>query len=477
MTVANLTKISETTVGSGGTSSITFDVSSVTYDHLYLVMNGRVTSGAIIQVSFNSDTTAGNYEGAYLEWAGSGTVGGFDDQDRFIAIVPSSGARSGTFGGAQAWIFDYRNTTKYKTWIATMSDGITYTHAATNYWKSASAITTMTLTPTGGGNFVEHTKASLYGLLSRSQDTEKASGGIVSEDATYYYHAFPFTGTFQPTQNITADVLSIAGGGAGGGAYGGGGGAGGLVFTSSQSFSSASSYTVTVGAGGASAGIPSGGGGTAGTGQGGSGTNSNVTGGALSLTAAVGGGGGGRYFDSGSINTTRNGVDGGCGGGGGAGTSVDGTGGTGSQGNNGGQGRSYGDDSINSYRGGGGGGMGAVGGDAGANVGEGFGGRGGAGVNTYASWANATGTGELGYFAGGGAGGTSGVDGSSIWHPDGGIGGGAKSTTNDTAGGGGNGGLPATGGGGAGASSGGAGALSAGGNGGSGIVIIRYTKV
>jgi hypothetical protein len=68
-------------------------------------------------------------------------------------------------------------------------------------------------------------------------------------DGTYYYHMFPFTGTFTPTQSITADVLVIAGGGGGGGNWGGGGGAGGLLYFSSQSLT-ATGYTCTVGAGG-----------------------------------------------------------------------------------------------------------------------------------------------------------------------------------------------------------------------------------
>lgn len=474
MTIPNMTLIQKTTVGSGGTASIVFSSLTTSYDHLYLVINARSASaGQIIDVSFNSDTTSSNYQGCYIEGTGS-TPTGWDDQDRMIGMNTASSQRANSFGGSQAYIFDYRNTSKYKTWLGT-GNNPAYQEQFAGQWRSTSAITSITLTIQGGYNFAQDSVASLYGIKSSAQDTTKATGGIVSEDATYYYHTFPWTGTFTPTQSITADILCIAGGGAGGGAYGGGGGAGGLRYNASQSLT-ATSYTVTVGAGGASAGIPSGGGSTAGSGQGGSGGNSNVTGGALSLTAATGGGGGGRYFDSGSTNSTRDGVNGGCGGGGGAGTSVDGTGGTGSQGYNGGAGASYGDGGINSYRGGGGGGMGAIGGDAGVNVGEGYSGRGGAGINTYAQWANITGTGELGYYCGGGAGGASGVDNSTIWYGEGGIGGGAKSTANPTYGGGGQGGLHASGGGGAGASSGGGGAVSAGGNGGSGVVIIRYAK-
>jgi hypothetical protein len=56
----------------------------------------------------------------------------------------------------------------------------------------------------------------------------------------------------QPTSNIAnAEVLVVAGGGGGGGRVGGGGGAGGYRSFTGLSFTPASSYTVTIGTGGA----------------------------------------------------------------------------------------------------------------------------------------------------------------------------------------------------------------------------------
>ncbi len=75
-------------------------------------------------------------------------------------------------------------------------------------------------------------------------------GGIITEDSQYWYHTFGASGAFIPKQSLTCDILQIAGGGGGGFTRGGAGGAGGLLLHSAQSLT-ATSYNVTVGAGGA----------------------------------------------------------------------------------------------------------------------------------------------------------------------------------------------------------------------------------
>ena len=154
----------------------------------------------------------------------------------------------------------------------------------------------------------------------------------------------------------SADFLVIAGGGGGGGNigsnYGGGGGAGGYR-TSTQNINLGTTYTITVGDGGA---IYA------------SGSNSSISGSGLTTITSAGGGNGG--------NTVA--AAGGSGGGGSRGNS----GGAGntpstspSQGNNGGA-----SGGPNDYASGGGGGGGAVGGDGSSDSPGATGGAGGAGV-------------------------------------------------------------------------------------------------
>ena len=245
-----------------------------------------------------------------------------------------------------------------------------------------------------------------------------------------------------PPTSLQANVLVVAGGGGGGGIIGGGGGAGGVVYKTDQTLNAAS-YTIKVGNGG------TGGNGWNTSTQNGKPGNDSVFG---TYTTAKGGGGGVHHGG----NTTSTIKDGGSGGGGANGSP---TGGTSTQtdgyGNDGG-------DNGDGNRGAGGGGA----------TEEGFppegvyGGDGGAGL--YAGPYGET-YGENGYFAGGGGGGVR--NGSGRINGTGGIGGGGDGTiTNSRA----EDGKVHTGGGGGGGGYTGSSSAQIGGNGGSGIVAIRY---
>jgi hypothetical protein len=240
-----------------------------------------------------------------------------------------------------------------------------------------------------------------------------------------------------PTGVTQIEVLVVAGGGPGndsGGVGGGGGGAGGLIYNSAFAVTPGNSYTVTVGAGGVGATTKS--------------LGSNSIFGSLT---AIGGGVG-----AGTGSYTKNG---GSGGGSGAGSPYITAGtGTAGQGFDGGTviGTSAGT-TNGEFTGGGGGGAGSAGVNQGGGIGLNFSisgaptwyaGGGGGARNTWQgpSWGGGPGNGGLG---GGGAGG----DRTAV-----------STFPSPTAG------TASTGGGGGGSVNSGAGA-----NGGSGIVIIRYT--
>jgi hypothetical protein len=278
--------------------------------------------------------------------------------------------------------------------------------------------------------------------------TIRASDGINYSDRSFSYivkapviTSFTSVGNTSWTAPFSGNirVLVVAGGGGGGCQVGGGGGAGGLVHNTSFAVTSSQSYTVTVGAGG--------GGTTSTNSPGGSGGNS-----VFGSISAIGGSGGGSHGNNNGGLTT--GGSGG-GGGGGNGGSVTGANGTVGQGNAGGNGL------INTWAGGGGGGAGGPG-SAASSANDGTGGNGGAGLSNDI-------TGSTVYYAGGGGGCS---NGNTSVLSSGGVGGGAggwstsyrPGTVNATAN---------TGGGGGGvrdypSSNGPAG------NGGSGIVIVRY---
>ena len=200
------------------------------------------------------------------------------------------------------------------------------------------------------------------------------SGGSIQTYSGYRSHKFTSSGTWTNTFVSSADVLIVAGGGGGGADNSGGGGAGGMLVQTGVSVS-AQNYSISIGGGGTGAYESSGDGGPYAT----NGANSS----ALGYTAV----GGGRGGSAGGANANSGGS-----GGGGSGENANGTGGAGTSG----QGNAGGN--HNSGGGGGGGGKGAVG-QRGNIRGSTQGGLGGVGAqNNYETGSNQ-------YYAAGGNGG------------------------------------------------------------------------
>jgi hypothetical protein len=440
------------------TPSITFTSIPQGYTDLVLVCNiAQVASNNSLRIRYNSDTGS-NYSYTQLQGNGSTAVSG-RDINLTSGLVAETTANTSLELAVIAHIQNYSNTTTYKTSIGRGNRPNGLVDATVSLWRSTAAITTIALSMGSGfptNNFSSGSTFNLYGIANASiTNTDKATGGdSVTTDGTYWYHTFLSSGTFTPTEALTADYLVVAGGGAGGHWQnsGGGGGSGGLRCTigatggggsleSAVALTNGTAYTVTVGAGGA----------TAGSYQvaGAQGSNSSISGSALTTITSIGGGGGGSGFGNNNGDATT-------GGSGGGGWAIDGnmysnvgaaeTPNQGYAGGNGVISGSYG------FSGGGGGA-----GEAGNTDGQG---QGGDGVATSISGTSTT------YAGGGGggkddrAGGTPG-DGGDGGGGRGGGGSGNRSATNATA-------NTGSGGGGGGASG------TTVGLGGSGIVIVRY---
>lgn len=421
-------------------SSVTFSGISQAYTDLVLVVT-NVPSGSLgqdIKVNFNGDAST-NYSRTYLLGSGSAGSSGRSTSAAYWAPSGSYNNENIVFN-----FMNYSNTTTNKVFIGKTAAPGDYYAATVGLWRSTAAITSIVFT-LGGGSFGVGSTFNLYGIAASSVGA-KATGGIIYQDASYFYHVFSGNGTFTPTQSISADVLVVAGGG--GGAIGGGG-AGGVFYASSQSLT-ATGYTCTVGGPGTA-----GNGTSPGTG-GGNGTNSTFG----SLTAAVGGGGAGAEAGVAYPNAGASGGSGGSGNPGGSSTQTS-TGGTG-YGFAGATSNTY---TTPNYARGGGGGAGAVGNPSTSGSTPGGGGN---GISTYSSILAATGIGEnvngVYYIAGGGGGSTYNGTGTSA----GGYGGGGRGVVASSPG---VSGLTNTGGGG-----GGTGTGQTSGAGGSGVIIVRYAK-
>lgn len=349
---------------------------------------------------------------------------------------PSWNTSSGTIATIQD-----EATGTHATVSATDPDGDTVSYSETTSVLSGAGLTLNSSTGAITGDPTDVASDTTYNFTLRAtansktadrnftivvQPTPIATGGTVTTSGSYTYHTFLSTGSFVLGSTAkTIEYLMVAGGGGGGYYAGAGGGAGGLI-QSSFSGTTNTTYTITVGNGGA--GIPTSNGNSVNYGV--NGQNSQIAGSGLSTIIAYGGGGG-----AGGLGTNREGRDGGSGGGGCSYGTGDYGGGSGvaGQGNDGG---------YQANAGGGGGGAGSA--ASGVNGGTGL---------QYSTWATATSTGDNGYYASGGSG-----------YPNGtsSDGGGGDYSTNTNA-------LANTGGGGRGDGE------TVGGAGGSGIIIVRYT--
>jgi hypothetical protein len=433
------------------TASVTFSSISQAYTDLVLVISAKNTTGQNYEtfIRFNSDSGS-NYSQTFLQnYAGSTQTG----RNSNITEIRPGKTNNLSFDANIININNYSNSTTYKTTTSRGNNADFNTSVLAGLWRNTAAITRIDVICESGASYTAGSTFTLYGIANPGI-TPKATGGTITQDATYTYHTFGASGTFTPQQALTADILVVAGGGGSGRIITGGGGAGGLLNFASQSLT-ATGYTVTVGSGGSGRTSNS-------YGAGNNGNDSQF--GALTL---VKGGGTTTFTSAGSTGGSGGGASGG--GGilsGGSATS--------------GQGNAGGSATIVANNGAGGGGAGAVGGSPTSTLG----GSGGIGSSTYSSWGLATGTGQnisgTYYYAGGGGGSASVVGATASNAGSGGYGGGgnggytnAPSTDNP-----GTAGAVNTGGGGGGASNDytGYNSNTYGQNGGSGIVIIRYAN-
>ena len=171
---SGLTQIAQTVVSGSSTSSVTFSGIAGSYTSLELVIFGQVSDTAgneVVLCTFNSDTGS-NYDWAELR-------GGYNDPAIGTGIGVTAahcGTLDGTGVGADLAtqaitdIAGYSTTTWYKTltvrgfYMGGSAIGQNNVISDMGDWRSTSAITSITLTDSGGGHFVAGTTFTLYGV-------------------------------------------------------------------------------------------------------------------------------------------------------------------------------------------------------------------------------------------------------------------------------------------------------------------------
>jgi hypothetical protein len=167
--------IATVTVGSGGSSTVSFTSIPSTYKHLqvrYFAQTNRGTYGTDnILIRLNSDTGS-NYSLHALTGDGSSaTAGAGANTTQFLSQTSGSGAAS-TYAGGVMDLLEYANTNINKT--ARILSGVDHNGTIAGYggqvlfssgnWRSTSAVTTIQFRPEFGSAFTQYSSFALYGI-------------------------------------------------------------------------------------------------------------------------------------------------------------------------------------------------------------------------------------------------------------------------------------------------------------------------
>lgn len=162
--------IATTTVGSGGSATITFSSIPAIYKHLQIRAFCKCTaSDSNIQSifgQFNSDTGS-NYARHFLNGSGSAVAqNGYTSQTSMFFGTNINANVTSVFASNVIDILDYTNTNKYKT-TRSMSgvdaNGTGFVQFMSGLWLNTAAITSITIRP-NSDDFAQYSSFALYGI-------------------------------------------------------------------------------------------------------------------------------------------------------------------------------------------------------------------------------------------------------------------------------------------------------------------------
>jgi len=156
-------KIANTTLGSAQ-ASYTFTSIPNTYTDLVLIVNGKTTGAGgytALAITLNSDSGA-NYSrtGMYGANAEASALKQSNISSSFITI----GQAANNFGNAIVNFHNYSSTTTYKTFLSSENYSSLVFYSTVSSWRNTNAITSITLSGTGGYDIASGSIFSLYGI-------------------------------------------------------------------------------------------------------------------------------------------------------------------------------------------------------------------------------------------------------------------------------------------------------------------------
>lgn len=160
--------IATTTVGSGGSSSVTFSSIPSTYTHLQVraLIRLKKTSDDYLTTTFNSSTAVT----ARHRLSGDGSTasaGGGSGTGQDFGPYPNASQTASVFGVLILDILDYTNTNKYKTYR--FLNGYDLNGSGQIYFQSTTAASTNAITEISfstyyGDGYAQYSHFALYGV-------------------------------------------------------------------------------------------------------------------------------------------------------------------------------------------------------------------------------------------------------------------------------------------------------------------------
>ena len=160
-------KIATVTVGAGGASNMDFTSIPGTYTDLYLTISSRISNANVwsdIYVQFNGSTST--YSDRVVFGTGA-AASSLTDTNTGIDIRTSTTANTAsTFGNASVYIPNYASSNQKSVSFDAVSENNATSAIAqlgAGLWASTPAITSLSVYG-AGGNFVQYSTATLYGI-------------------------------------------------------------------------------------------------------------------------------------------------------------------------------------------------------------------------------------------------------------------------------------------------------------------------
>jgi hypothetical protein len=162
------TLISSVTVGSGGAATIGFTSIPSTYTDLVLKVSTRDDRAGVIANAINLSLNGSTANFTYKLLEGDGvSIYSASGSTSLIGVSTGPSATANTFSNLEIYIPNYAGSNNKSISV----DSVVETNATTTFadliaslWSNSAAITSITLTPNTGTNFVQYSTAYLYGI-------------------------------------------------------------------------------------------------------------------------------------------------------------------------------------------------------------------------------------------------------------------------------------------------------------------------